>query len=169
MESTTYGLNVAAMCLEMPEGPAVLTCDLEFLQVAIPWTMRKDRGITVRVVPSGYGRVEAAGFERAIDGRTKMIVLSSVPWCNGWKADLEAFGRLCQERGLRFCIPIRSVIVARLQEGARSCRGVSGLSSDPARAERTIGARTRALPTQLRHHPYITRYGLRKPLLRHYA
>jgi len=104
VESTTYGLNVAAMCLEMPEGSTVLTCDLEFLQVAIPWTMQKDRGITVRVVPSDYGRIEAADFERAVDDSTKMIVLSSVQWCNGWKADLEAFGRLCQERGLWFVV-----------------------------------------------------------------
>ena len=104
VESTTYGLNIAATCLELPPGSKVLISDLEFLQVAIPWTMQKDKGITVEVVPSKYGRIEVADFEKAIDDTTKMIVLSSVQWCNGWKADLEAFGRLCQQRGLYFVV-----------------------------------------------------------------
>lgn len=104
VESTTYGLNIAATCLELPPGSKVLISDLEFLQVAIPWTMQRDKGITVEVVPSKYGRIEVADFEKAIDDTTKMIVLSSVQWCNGWKADLEAFGRLCQQRGLYFVV-----------------------------------------------------------------
>lgn len=104
VESTTYGLNIAATCLELPPGSTVLTSDLEFLQVAIPWTMQRDRGITVTVVPSDYGRIEAADFEQHIDASTKMIVISSVQWCNGWKADLAAFSELCRRRGLYFVV-----------------------------------------------------------------
>lgn len=100
VESTTYGLNVAATSLPLPPGSKVLTADLEFLQVAIPWTMQKEKGITVEVVPSEGGRVEAAQFEKAIDENTRMIVLSSVEWCNGWRVDLKAFGEMCQKHGI---------------------------------------------------------------------
>lgn len=104
VESTTYGLNVAAQCLELPEGSTVLTADLEFLQVAIPWVMQQDRGITVKVVPSTDGRVEASDFAAAIDDSTRMIVISSVEWCNGWRIDLDAFSSLCREHDLYFVV-----------------------------------------------------------------
>ena len=100
VESTTYGLNVAAMSLQLPPGSKVLTANLEFLQVAIPWSMQKDKGITVEVVPSIEGRIEVSDFEKLVDERVKMIVVSSVEWCNGWKIDLKAFGELCQKYGI---------------------------------------------------------------------
>jgi len=104
VESTTYGLNVAATSLQLPPGSKVLTADLEFLQVAIPWCMQKDRGIKVEVVKSDNGRIEASDFEKVIDENTKMIVISSVQWCNGWKADLEEFGKMCKKYNIYFVV-----------------------------------------------------------------
>ena len=104
VESTTYGLNVAATSLKLPPGSKVLTADLEFLQVAIPWCMQKDGGIIVEVVKSDNGRIETSDFEKAIDESTKMIVISSVQWCNGWKADLEEFGEMCKTHNIYLVI-----------------------------------------------------------------
>jgi selenocysteine lyase/cysteine desulfurase len=99
VESTTHGLNIAATSLPLNEGDKVLTTSLEFLQVAMPWCMmRRKKGIKVEVVPGRNGRFETEDFERAIDSKTKLIVLSSVEWCNGWKIDLKELGNLCKER-----------------------------------------------------------------------
>ncbi len=104
VESTSYGLNVAATSLPLPPGSKILTSDLEFLQVTIPWCMQKERGITVELVPSRNGRIEVEDYEKAIDENTRMILLSSVAWCNGWRIDLAAFSKLCQKRSIYFVV-----------------------------------------------------------------
>lgn len=102
VESTSHGLNIAATAMRLPRGSNILTPDLEFLQVNIPWCMQE--GIEVRVLPTREGRVLADDFERAIDSNTKAIVMSSVQWCNGYKACLEEFGKLAQKYGLYFVV-----------------------------------------------------------------
>ncbi len=98
VESTTYGLNVAATALRLPPGSRVLTTNLEFLQVAMPWVMTQ--GIEVGVVPGREGRFETEDFASAVDDHTRLIVLSSVQWCNGWRVDLKDLGEFCRERGI---------------------------------------------------------------------
>ncbi len=100
VESTTHGLNIAATSLELPPGSKVLISDLEFLQVAIPWSMQKDRGIEIEVIKNRDGRVLVEDFEKAMDDKVKMVVISSVQWCNGWLVDLDALGELCKEKGV---------------------------------------------------------------------
>ena len=102
VESTTYGLNAAALSLRMPAGSKVLTTSLEFLQVAMPWAMNKD--VSVVIVPGRDGRFDVQDFESLADARTKMIVISSVEWCNGWRIDMEELGRFCLERGIYFVV-----------------------------------------------------------------
>ncbi len=101
VESTTHGLNIAATSLPLEAGDKVVTTSLEFLQVAMPWCMmRKNKDIEVEVIPGRDGRFETRDFEEAIDDRTKLIVISSVEWCNGWKIDLKELGALCKEKGV---------------------------------------------------------------------
>jgi selenocysteine lyase/cysteine desulfurase len=102
VESTTYGLNVAALSLPLPAGSRVLTTSLEFLQVAMPWAMAKD--CEVVVVPGRDGRFALEDFEALADARTRMIVVSSVEWCNGWRIDVKELGRFCHERGIHFVV-----------------------------------------------------------------
>ena len=99
VESTSHGLNIAATSLELNDGDNILVPNLEFIQVALPWcAMRKQKNIEIRVVKPSDGRFFAETFEAQCDDRTKMIVLSSVEWCNGWRMDLKSIGEMCKKR-----------------------------------------------------------------------
>lgn len=101
VESTSHGLSIAANGIELEEGDNIVTTNLEFIQVALPWcVMRKEKRIDIRVAKTQDGRFGAADFAALCDARTRLIVLSSVEWCNGWRMDLEEIGRFCQARGI---------------------------------------------------------------------
>jgi cysteine desulfurase / selenocysteine lyase len=100
VESTTQGLTLAANAIPFEPGDRVLISDLEFFEVALPWTQKKAEGIVIDVVPNRNGEVRAGDFAARITPRTRVIVLSSVQWSNGFRCDLAAFSRLCRDRGL---------------------------------------------------------------------
>ena len=100
VESTTHGLSLAADAIPLEPGDHVLLSDLEFLQVAVPWTQKKKDGIEIDVVPNHKGEVRAEDFAARITPRTRVITVSTVQWTNGYRLDLAAFSRLCRERGV---------------------------------------------------------------------
>jgi cysteine desulfurase/selenocysteine lyase len=101
IESTTHGLNIAAQVIPFEPGDNVVIADLEFLQVAIPWVKLREKGTIaeVRTVRNVDGALPAGSFAEVVDARTKAVVVSSVQWCNGYRVDLEALGRLCRQCG----------------------------------------------------------------------
>jgi cysteine desulfurase / selenocysteine lyase len=100
VESTTHGLSLAADAIPFEPGDRVLLSDLEFLQVAVPWTQKSKDGIEIDVVPNHKGEVRAEDFAARITPRTRVITVSTVQWTNGYRLDLAAFSRLCRERGI---------------------------------------------------------------------
>lgn len=103
VESTSHGLNIAATSLPLTDGDNIVTANIEFIQVALPWcAMRKSKDIEIRVAKPADSRFYAETFEALCDERTKMLVLSTVEWCNGWAMDLTAIGNMCKRRGIYF-------------------------------------------------------------------
>ena len=100
VESTTHGLSLTADAIPLASGDHVLLSDLEFLQVAVPWTQKKKDGIEINVVPNHHGEVRAEDFAARITERTRVITVSTVQWTNGYRLDLAAFSRLCCERSI---------------------------------------------------------------------
>src|SRR4051794_13133354 len=101
VESTTHGLQVVAASVPLGPGDGVLVGDSEFPGLAVPWLGRAAaQGFAVEVVPNRGGRLLASDFARAADGRTRVLLLSSVQWSNGYRADLAAFSALAAERDL---------------------------------------------------------------------
>jgi selenocysteine lyase/cysteine desulfurase len=100
VESTTHGLSLAARAVALEPGDRVLTCDLEFLEVAIPWVQQKKDGIEIDVVPNRNGEVLIEDIAARITPRTRVVALSSVQWTNGYRLDLAALSRLCRDRNL---------------------------------------------------------------------
>ena len=63
VESTTHGLNIAAQAIPWQRGDEILMCDLEFLQVAIPFVKLAERGqVTTRFLRHRDGVVDADAF-----------------------------------------------------------------------------------------------------------
>jgi selenocysteine lyase/cysteine desulfurase len=101
VESTTQGLEIVAAAVPLGPCDKVLVGDTEFLGLAVPWVPRQERdGFRIEVVPNRDGRVLVDDFARAADGHTRMILLSSVQWTNGYRADLAAFSDLARSRNL---------------------------------------------------------------------
>ncbi len=98
VESTTHGLTLAAAAIPLERGDRVLLCDLEYLQVAIPWCQLRERvGIEIDVVPSREGRVLVEDIAARIRPRTRVIAISSVQWNNGFRCDLDALTLICRQ------------------------------------------------------------------------
>lgn len=101
VESTSHGLNIAAQGIELQDGDNIITTNLEFIQVALPWcVMRKDKNIDIRVCKTEDNRFTAKDFAALVDDKTKLIVMSTLEWCNGWQTDLKELGDYCKEKGV---------------------------------------------------------------------
>lgn len=101
VESTTHGLNIAAEALPLERGDHVLLCDLEFMEVALPWCQKRDRGeIEIDVVPNYRGRIRVEDVAAQITPRTKVVAISSVQWSNGYRIDLNALSRIARDAGV---------------------------------------------------------------------
>lgn len=101
VESTTHGLSIAANSLPLERDDRVLLCDLEFMQVAVPWCQkREEAGIEIDVVPHRNGEVRIEDIADRIGARTRVVSISSVQWSNGYRSDLGALGALCRDRGV---------------------------------------------------------------------
>jgi len=100
VESTTHGLNIAAEALPLERGDRVLLCDLEFMQVALPWCHKRDRGeLEIDVVPHQRGEIRVSDIAAHITPRTKVVTISSVQWSNGFRLDLSALSKVCRDAG----------------------------------------------------------------------
>ncbi len=101
VESTTHGLGLVANAVPLKAGDRVVICDLEFLEVAVPWMQKRDElGIEIDSVPNRDGRILIEDIEAVLTPRTRVVAVSSVQWSNGFRCDLDALSQLCRERGV---------------------------------------------------------------------
>lgn len=105
VESTSHGLNIAAQGILLEDGDNIITTNLEFIQVALPWcVMKKEKNFEIRICKTEDNRFAAKDFAILADEKTKIIVISTLEWCNGWQMDLEEIGRFCKEKGILFVV-----------------------------------------------------------------
>jgi cysteine desulfurase/selenocysteine lyase len=100
VESTTHGLSLAANAIPLERGDRILMSDLEFLEVAVPWTQKKKDGIEIDVVPNHQGEVRIEDIASHLTPRTRVVAISTVQWTNGYRCDLAALSKLCRERSI---------------------------------------------------------------------
>lgn len=98
VESTTHGLAIAAKAIPLDAGDRVLLCDLEFMQVAIPWLQLP--GILVDSAPHRNGTILVDDIAARITPRTRVVCISTVQWSSGYRVDLAALSALCRERSV---------------------------------------------------------------------
>lgn len=105
VESTTQALELVAATFPLARGDKVLVGQTEFLGLAIPWIGRREAtGFEIEVVPQRDGRLLAEDFAARMDRRTRLLLLSSTQWNNGFRADLAAFAQLCETRGVALLV-----------------------------------------------------------------
>jgi selenocysteine lyase/cysteine desulfurase len=103
--ATSLALNVVADAVPVGRGDNVVSCDLEFMSVIVPWLEKcRTAGAELRVVRHEAGRVPADAVLARLDAGTRAVVLSSVQWTNGYRLDIRPIGRECQRRGIPFVV-----------------------------------------------------------------
>jgi cysteine desulfurase/selenocysteine lyase len=100
VKNTSEGLSFVAEGYKWREGENVVTTALEFPSNYAPWKRLERRGVECRVVDDP----SVKAIERAIDGRTRIVTVSSVAFHNGHTADLDAVGDLCAKHNILFCV-----------------------------------------------------------------
>jgi selenocysteine lyase/cysteine desulfurase len=103
--ATTLALNVAADAVPLQRGENVVTCDLEFMSVVVPWLEKcRAADAELRVVRHEAGRIPADAVIARLDDGTRAVVLSSVQWTNGYRLDIQRIGRECRRREIPFIV-----------------------------------------------------------------
>ena len=101
IESTTHGLQAVAATVPLHQGDKVLVGATRIFGAggAVDSTASNLR-FSLGGGAARDGRLLVEDFARAVDSHTRMILLSSVQWNNGFRADLAAFSNLARERNL---------------------------------------------------------------------
>lgn len=102
IESTTHGLNIAANSIPFEPDDEVIICDLEYLQVAIPFVKKHQAHQLklVKLMARSDGSILVEDFAQLINKNTKAICLSAVQWCTGQRTFTKELGALCQSHGI---------------------------------------------------------------------
>ena len=100
LKNTSEGLSFVAEGLRWKEGDNVVTTAMEFPSNWTPWKNLASRGVECRMAATPA----VADIEPLLDERTRVVTVSSVAFHNGFVADLNAIGALCEERDIRFCV-----------------------------------------------------------------
>jgi len=105
LRSTSEGMGAFSSMLDLRPGDSVILNDLEFMSNIIPWRiMEREKGITLKIVHHHEGRLRVSDIKKAVDDRTRVIVISSVQEVNGFRSDIGAIGRLARRHGILFMV-----------------------------------------------------------------
>jgi selenocysteine lyase/cysteine desulfurase len=104
IKNTSEGVGIVAEGFPWRPGDNLVTAEEEYPANLYPWLNLAGRGVEVRRVPSRDRRLEIDDLRAAIDGRTRLLSLSSVEFSSGFRNDLDTLGQLCRERGVYFFV-----------------------------------------------------------------
>ena len=104
MPNTAVGVNTAALSLPLRPGDNVLVLDGDYPANIYPWMNLAHRGVLTKFVPQHNGGLDLDLLVSRIDSHTRVIAMSTVVFATGFRNDLVAVGKLCQERGIFFTV-----------------------------------------------------------------
>ena len=104
--NTSEGLNLAAMQLPLEPGDTVLLVRGEFPANVYPWLAQARRGVETRFMDLDGPCLKPEHVEAVLDEDPSVAVLalSLVQFSTGHRNPVEAIGRVCRERGVRFVV-----------------------------------------------------------------
>lgn len=102
--NTSYGLNLLVSGLDWQAGDRIAVPGCEFPANVYPFLSLARRGVEVDFIPHDRGVVPLEAVERTLTPRTRLLSISWVQFLSGYRADLEALGALCRDRGVIFCV-----------------------------------------------------------------
>ena len=120
MHNTSYGINVASLCLPLKAGDVVLTYDGEYPADVYPWMSLAKKGVKLELIPKKNGLPdEERLLEELKRPEVRVVTMSWVSFSTGFRADLATIGRECRKRGIYFVVDaIQGVGAAKLDMSA---------------------------------------------------
>src|SRR5512139_453440 len=104
VKNTSEALSFVAGGIDWHWGDNIVTTDEEFPSNRIVWEALADRGVELReAAVANLADPEASLFSR-VDGRTRLIAVSSVQFGSGLRMDLKRLGDFCRDRMILFCV-----------------------------------------------------------------
>lgn len=104
LTSTSAGMNALARAVDWSPGDNAVMCDVEFPSNVYPFMALAREGVELRLVPADQGGLSLDALARSVDARTRVVVVSSVQFLTGHRADLDALGAFCRERDILFVV-----------------------------------------------------------------
>ncbi len=102
--NTSYALNVLAEGLDWQPGDRIAVPACEFPANVYPFMNQARKGVAVDFIPHHDGVVRLEDLEATLTPQTRLLTISWVQFLSGFRADLEAIGKLCKERAIIFCV-----------------------------------------------------------------
>jgi selenocysteine lyase/cysteine desulfurase len=91
-------------------------------------TLRR-RGVDIRSVEVGEGRVDLSDLEKVVDDHTRLVQVSQVSYINGFRFDLKGVADIAHEHGARVVVDATQVIGALVTDVKKE--GVDYVSAAP--------------------------------------
>lgn len=104
MPNTSYGLNMLAQGLDWNRGDRILIPDCEFPANVNPFLNLSSKGVRVDFIPTVEGAFSVEDLDKCLQPGTRLVSVSWVQFLSGFKADLNAIGAWCKERGILFSV-----------------------------------------------------------------
>lgn len=104
LKNTSEGLSVIAHGIAWRPGDNVVYPAQEFPSNRIVWESLVDRGVELRPVDVYAQADPEAALLGMIDGRTRLLSVSSVQYDTGLRLDLTRLGRACESAEVLFCV-----------------------------------------------------------------
>ncbi|MCP3981559.1 MAG: aminotransferase class V-fold PLP-dependent enzyme [bacterium] len=118
--SASYGMHLLANGLPLEAGDEVLLMQGDFPSNLLPWTGLEARGVGVRFLEPRDRMLQPDEVAQGIGPATRVLCLSWVHSFSGRVAQIEAIGRICRERGVRFVVNGSQAVGARPIDLSRS-------------------------------------------------
>jgi cysteine desulfurase/selenocysteine lyase len=101
-KNVSEGLNAIIAAFDWQRGDRIVYCpELEHPNNVYPWRhLLRRTGVELIAVPALDGQIDTVRMVDAIDERTRMVTVSSVPFAPGLVTDLAPLGAACQQRGV---------------------------------------------------------------------
>lgn len=104
IKNTSHGISIVSSGLEWKKGDNVIIFEREFPSNVYPWLELGRKGVEVKFIQMLDGRIQMDDIERLMDGRTRLLSMSSVQSLNGFMIDLKKLGKLCHSNGTLFFV-----------------------------------------------------------------
>jgi selenocysteine lyase/cysteine desulfurase len=106
MHHTAEAANVIARGLQWQAGDAIMTLDREYPSTMYPWmNVQKLDQVRLILLQERDGRIEEDVIVDALDrDRPRLLAMSAVEWCTGYRFDLQEIGEACRRLGTFFFV-----------------------------------------------------------------